>query len=164
MRAFRAPNSRHPKTGLHKRRLSARELMGLTHSRVAELAREPAPFDVPKVNAVVTDLEADWNEASEPVGRAQASRAGRPHLGKLQRATTAFVRDGAAEGGRNVRLFRAAADLSEFAAVHRTDALIHALLTEPALDSGLTPTEVLREIACGFGRSRQQNTASGGMA
>ena len=29
VRAFRAPNSRHPKTGLHKRALSARELLHL---------------------------------------------------------------------------------------------------------------------------------------
>ena len=30
VRAFRAPNSRHPKTGLHKRRLTYDELLGLT--------------------------------------------------------------------------------------------------------------------------------------
>ena len=42
VRAFRAPNSRHPKTGLHKRRLSFDELLGLTLDTILELAKKPA--------------------------------------------------------------------------------------------------------------------------
>jgi len=37
VRAFRAPNSRHPKTGLHKRALSLEELMRLSVERIQEL-------------------------------------------------------------------------------------------------------------------------------
>jgi hypothetical protein len=39
-RCFRSPNSRHPKSGLFKRRLSYDELLCLTAARVVELARE----------------------------------------------------------------------------------------------------------------------------
>ncbi len=47
VRAFRAPNSRHPKSGLHKRYLTLDELTGLPLERIVELAKEPAPFDLP---------------------------------------------------------------------------------------------------------------------
>src|SRR5262245_21568894 len=47
VRPFRLPNSRHPKTGLHKVRLEYRELMHLSPDAVRNLAREPRPFEVP---------------------------------------------------------------------------------------------------------------------
>ena len=56
-------------------------------------------------------------------------------------AREARRRDGAREGERHVRLFRAAANLAEF---DGPPALAHALLTEAALDSGLTPSAVRR--------------------
>ena len=43
-RLFRAPNSRHPKTGLFKRRLALDELMHLEPAAIVELARHPEPF------------------------------------------------------------------------------------------------------------------------
>ncbi len=46
-RCFRAPNSRHPKTGLHKRRLSVDELMHLGTDAILKLAGQPADFEVP---------------------------------------------------------------------------------------------------------------------
>ncbi|MEN6407226.1 MAG: DNA primase, partial [Thermoguttaceae bacterium] len=45
VRAFRAPNSRHPKTGLHKRRLTFDELAGPLDA-ILELAKTPAAFDI----------------------------------------------------------------------------------------------------------------------
>src|SRR5262249_40251789 len=48
-RLFRAPNSRHPKTGLHKRRLTFGELMCLSVEGIVELARHPEPFAVPTI-------------------------------------------------------------------------------------------------------------------
>ena len=47
VRCFRAPNSRHPKTGLHKRRLNLDELLQLTPKGIRNLAEHPLPFDVP---------------------------------------------------------------------------------------------------------------------
>ncbi len=57
------------------------------------------------------------------------------------------MRDGAKPGERANRLFSAAANLEEFASVNE---LAFALLTEPALDSGLPPGEVRRQIECGL--------------
>ncbi|MFN9915143.1 MAG: hypothetical protein ACK53L_21320, partial [Pirellulaceae bacterium] len=45
VRAFRAPNSRHPKTGRHKRILGLEELLSLRPDRIVELASRPEPFD-----------------------------------------------------------------------------------------------------------------------
>ena len=47
VRAFRAPNSRHPKTGLHKRRLEFDELLYVTTAAILERAAEPEPFELP---------------------------------------------------------------------------------------------------------------------
>ena len=40
IRPFRCPNSRHPRTGLHKRRLRSEELMGMSLERIRDLARQ----------------------------------------------------------------------------------------------------------------------------
>jgi hypothetical protein len=47
VRAFRAPNSRHPKTGFYKRRLSLDELMELSLDGIRRLAEKPEPFGLP---------------------------------------------------------------------------------------------------------------------
>jgi hypothetical protein len=166
VRLFRAPNSRHPKTGLHKRRLTYDELLGLSAGRIAELAREPAPFDLPAPAAACPAAAADWSEAERAVAQAAAERAERragagPGSRRLQRETLAFIRHGADDGERHVRLFRAAADLAEHGGPLD---LIHALLTEAALDSGLPPSEVKRQIDCGFARgTRQRAHGPGGV-
>ena len=61
---------------------------------------------------------------------------------RLNRATRDFIREGAKER-RNTSLFAAAANLREFPSMEE---LIHALLTEPAEDSGLPPAEIRRAI------------------
>src|SRR5262249_11978377 len=108
VRPFRAPNSRHPKTGLHKRRLTLDELMHLAANQIAELAREPTPFDLPHPLADPV-LCADWQAASEEASRAIAARRTNGTPGRLQRETFDFIRDGADTGTRHPRLFRAAA-------------------------------------------------------
>ena len=65
----------------------------------------------------------------------------------MNRLTLDFVRNGATVGDRHRLLFSAAANLAEFGC---QAALAHALLTEAALDSGLPPYEVRRQIACGL--------------
>jgi len=66
---------------------------------------------------------------------------------KLNRATLEFIRDGATSGDRHRLLFSAAANLAEFGCSLE---LAEALLTESALDSGLTPSDVARQIRCGM--------------
>jgi hypothetical protein len=157
VRLFRAPNSRHPKTGLHKRRLSYRELLNLPADRVRQLAVEPGPFDLPRVTAIDDRAVADWQTAQEAVRRETeatthrraAAAEGTP---RLNRATMEFIRDGADQGHRHRLLFSAAANLAEFSCPL---ALAHALLTETALDSGLTPADVRRQIECGLAEGRK---------
>ncbi len=162
VRCFRAPNSTHPKSKLHKRRLTHAELFGLTPARIAELAREPVAFEVPMVGETSAELESDWQEAGEAIGQETAARVGRPHSGRLQRATTEFLTSGAEEGERHPRLFRAAADMAELAGVRGLNGLIHALLTDPALDTGLPPSEVERQIRCGIDHGQRQAAQNGG--
>ena len=151
VRAFRAPNSRHPKTGLHKRALSLDELTRLSVGRILELAREPLAFDVPTVSTRCDQAAGDWQEAARRVEQeteaARERRASSDRSARLNRATLDFIRDGAGSGDRHRLLFSAAANLAEFGCPVE---LAHELLTEAALDSGLSPSDVRRQIDCGL--------------
>jgi hypothetical protein len=151
VRAFRAPNSRHPKTGLHKRRLTTAELLMLPVGRIQDFATEPLAFDLPTVSTRCDVAAGDWQEAVERVTHeAEAARQRRASSGRstrLNRATLDFIRDGAELGNRHQTLFSAAANLAEFGCPVE---LCHELLTEAALDSGLSPSEVRRQIDCGL--------------
>jgi hypothetical protein len=155
VRAFRAPNSRHPKTGLHKRRLSHDELLGLSLERTLQLAERPDPFDLPKPTGRDERAAADWLDAVRLVEQEAAAAAqrraennGTPTLNRL---TLEFIRDGAEQGERHGRLFSAAANLAEFGC---PPLLAHALLTEAALGSGLPPSDVRRQIECGLAQRK----------
>jgi hypothetical protein len=158
-RLFRAPNSRHPTTGLHKRRLAFDELMHLKPDAVVERARHPEPFDIPSRPTRFQRAADDWAAARLAVEQRSVERAVRridgTHL--LNAATLDFIREGAPDGERAIRVFRAAANLGEFGC---PDDLAHALLTEAALDSGLTPSETKRQIDKGLEHARRQ--AAGG--
>ncbi len=161
VRAFRAPNSRHPKTGLFKRRLSLDELMRLSVKRIQELAKEPMAFDVPTVSTRCDVAARDWLETVERIEHeAEATRQRRTTANgsaNLNRATLDFIREGASTGDRARLLFSAAANLAEFRC---PSALAHALLSEAGLDSGLSPSEVRRQVECGL----KHNTTTGGPA
>jgi hypothetical protein len=154
VRAFRAPNSRHPKTGLHKRRLTLDELLRLSTDRIVELAREPAPFDVREPLAASQLARDDWQAAIEAVEQQAAAmqqrRIDSNGSATLNRATLEFIREGATTGDRHRMLFSAAANLAEFGCPPE---LAHALLTEAGLDAGLPPRDVRRQIECGLNRS-----------
>jgi hypothetical protein len=161
VRLFRAPNSRHPKTGLYKRRLTLDELLCLDADRIRQLAAAPDPFDVPAVAAADPQAVADWQAALRAVQTAAEEKANRHAAAaggtpSLNRATLAYIRGGADHGDRHRLLFSAAANLAEFGC---PSALAHALLTEAALDSGLTPNDVRRQIDCGLSHSRAVPTA-----
>jgi hypothetical protein len=153
VRLFRGPNSKHPRTGLHKRRLSLGELMHLPALRLAELSKEPMPFDPPCTEAIDSTLADDLRNAERAAtAAAQPKESARPAIGpigmtRLNRSTLEFIRDGATVGDRHRLLFSAAANLGEFGCPAE---LAHALLTESALDSGLPPADVRRQIDCGL--------------
>ena len=155
VRAFRAPNSRHPKTGLHKRPLSVGELLHLAPSRLVQLASDPQPVDLPDPPQRTTDASRCWAEAAAEVQAERDAAAERKRNGTtpetLNRSTLDFLRDGAIEGDRHRLLFSAAANLGEFGCPAE---LAHALLREPALDSGLPPREVRRQIDLGLNHGR----------
>jgi len=158
VRPFRAPNSRHGKTGLHKRRLSLDELMRLSVERIQELAREPLAFDVPTVSTRCDQAAGDWLEAVERIEHeaeaARHRRASSDGSARLNRATLDFIRDGAGTGDRHRLLFSAAANLAEFGCPVE---LAHELLSEASLDSGLSPSETRRQIDCGLNHSPKGN-------
>lgn len=150
VRAFRAPNSRHTKTSLHKRRLTFDELLGPLNA-ILELAAKPAPFDVPAPTGSNGTAAADWQAATTVVEEEAEAKVARRAAGTgsptLNRSTLSFIREGAATGDRHRLLFSAAANLGEFDC---PPALAEALLAEPALDSGLAPRDVRRQIECGL--------------
>jgi len=155
VRAFRAPNSRHPKTGLHKRRVSMDELTHLSIAALIELAAKPEPFDLPPAATFNKALADDWASATATV-RAQAEAyACRRDAGSatLNRQTLAFIREGAATGDRHRLTYSAARNLGEFEC---PPPLAHALLSDAALDSGLPPSEVKRQIDCGLKDAAQK--------
>ncbi len=156
-RLFRAPNSRHP-SGLYKRRLRYGELMHLKTEAVVELARHPEPFEVPTGPALCLQAADDWGKARRAVeqaaGRQTVRRDGEAKLSAFARR---FLRDGELdEQSREVSTFRIAAELSEVYLSSGFDRLLHALLEEPALDSGLAPSEVKHAIDGGLLHARRQ--------
>lgn len=76
-RLFRAPNSRHPKSRLFKRRLSLDELTHLKPEAIVDLARHPEPFRIPSGPAICLSAADDWEKARRVVER-QAERHAHP--------------------------------------------------------------------------------------
>ena len=155
VRAFRAPNSRHAKTGLHKRRLSLDELLGLSLERIRRVGRRSRHRSICRTCGATPKRSRCWPLTGKPPSSKSPSKAKRrlhvepPSNGTptLNRSTLEFVCDGAGNGDRHRLLFSAAANLGEFGC---PPALAHALLTEAGLDSGLPPKDVRRQIDCGL--------------
>lgn len=157
VRAFRAPNSRHPKTGRHKRFLHFDELLSLTTPAILKLAAEPFRFEMPPSPLPCRQAIQDWQAAIDAVDRQQTNAVQRrltktdcstnSNYATLNRSTMDFMNNGALSGDRHRRLFSAAANLNEFGCNFE---LAWALLSESALDSGLAPNEVRRQIECGL--------------
>jgi hypothetical protein len=155
VRAFRAPNSRHPKTGLHKRFVPVEILDVVTVKGLLDMARTPEPFDVPSTDGVESAdfLVAVWDQAGRAVAeKAAAAEQRRLELGNgdraatLNRKTRAFLDGDVEVGERHSRLYSAAANLAELGCPLLA---VRALLTERALDLGLPPKDVERAIVNG---------------
>ncbi len=156
VRAFRAPNSRHGKTERYKRFLDLDSLISLPASRIVELAAVPWAFELPEAPAENSQAATDWQESLAIVSTEQAATTERRNYpdesgAALNRSTMDFIRDGATTGDRHRTLFSAAANLAEFGCGFD---LAWALLSEAALDCGLPPADVRRQIQCGLEHKR----------
>lgn len=152
VQAFRAPNSRHPKTGLHKRPLSHRELLHLSAEKVRELAKSPLDVEVPTTNSTSELALSDWQKAKEAIERQETAEKERKAAGgvaTLNKLTFEIIRDGTVmtPGNRHRLLYSAARNLAEFGCPPE---LAYALLTEAGRDAGLPPKDVRRQIECGL--------------
>lgn len=160
VRAFRAPNSRHPKSGLHKRYVPVDMLDVITVNGVLSLARTPEAFDVPSTDGVESAdmLVAVWERAGRAVAeKAAAAEQRRVEIASGGRAasvnklTRAFLVGEVEVGDRHRLLYSASANLAELGCPLPA---VRALLTEPALDLGLPPKDVARQIECGHASAR----------
>ncbi len=159
VRAFRAPNSRHPKSGLHKRFIPCDMLDVITLRGVLDMARTPEPFDVPGTDGVESAdmLVAVWERAARAVAeKAAAAEQRRVEFangdrgGSVNKLTRAVLNGEVVEGDRHRLGYSAAANLAE---VGCSPAAVRALLTEPLLDLGLPPKDVERCIDNGIARA-----------
>lgn len=154
VRLFRAPNSRHQKTGRHKRRLTADEFFGMSSAAILTHAQEPEESELPDPVPLDEQAAEDWTDAGTETDRqAEAVREKGRGGARLNALTGAFIREGATSGDRHRLLYSAACNLAEF----RCPAdLAYALLTTPGLDSGLSPSDVRRQIDCGLKDGEQR--------
>ncbi len=159
----RLPNTKHPRTGLFKRRIDSEALFWLDVPRILETAKHPAGDGMPSVRSCPAKLAEDWREAEQETARAADARAVRRGADAGAADTRApryfvdFMRFGVDEGERHQTLFRSAAWLTEQGA---PPSLCSALLTEPGCDNGLSPKEVARQIQCGIEHARKQRGAT----
>lgn len=158
VRLFRAPNSRHSKTGLHKRLLSIDELFALDVPGIRSLAAKPMPFVIPDDPQIHEQAVADWRAASE-AATAIATAVVHP-VGatpdRLNRATRDFLQRGADVGERQRLLYSAARNLGEYGCSLE---LALALLEPAARESGLPPSKIRRQIECGIADQAQKGNA-----
>jgi hypothetical protein len=158
---IRLPNTRHPKTGLFKRRIDADDLFQIGIDGIRRHAEYPASDRLPTWRGDTERLAADWREAEAATARATEARAAtyrnfRPDE-RAPRYFLEFLRFGVEPGERAKTLFQCACWLSEQGCPEK---LVSALLTEPALDCGLSPSETARQIKCGIEHALRQRAAA----
>ena len=115
------------------------------------LARAPIPGEAPEADVGTWcdwTLRGLWTRAVAQVERGAASVVPAETKDRLNPETMDYLRHGAPQGQRAVRLWRAAANLAELGAPLR---LCRALLRETALDTGLSPAEVDAQLEKGHG-------------
>ncbi|MCE9629453.1 MAG: hypothetical protein K8S94_01860 [Planctomycetia bacterium] len=157
VRAFRSPNSRHPRTGLHKKFVPPHQFALLTADDAVILAAQPAPFELPDLSGMgrLPALAAEWQAASETVAMREVAFEERRRdiatgaaMAKVNRLTLDLIRgEPVAVGDRHRTVYSASRNLAEAGAPRQ---LVFELLREAALDTGLPPREVDRQIECGF--------------
>jgi hypothetical protein len=157
---WRACNSRHHKTPFHKVKIDIDDLLYLNASQIREMAAGPIPYAIKPAQSLAR-LTDDWNAvAAEIRGIRRSPRRTRGVSDggtrvRINPTTRLLLTDPVAiqPGERHKTIFSAAADMAEFA---NTADLIAALLREPGIHTGLPPSEVERQIACGIKAAQQQ--------
>ncbi len=157
VRLFRAPNSKHPKTGLFKRPISMDGLFQLDSEAIRSLAAFPMPFVIPVDPPVNEQALADWAAATESVTANVVVQPTEVTRDRLNRSTREFIQHGADVGGRARLLYSAARNLGEFSCSFE---LAFALLEPAARESGLPPSEIRRQVECGLADQAQKGGAS----
>ena len=165
-RLVRLPNTRHPRTGLFKRRIDAEALFRLDIAATLETAKLPAGDGIPAARTPPAQLAKDWLKAeAHAAGKAEARAAVRRDCGstdaRAPRYFTDLLRFGVGVGDRHHTLFRCAAWLTEQGA---PPSLCSALLTEAGRDVGLPPADVARQIDCGVRHALKQQQTEGGQS
>ncbi|MFO0863919.1 MAG: hypothetical protein U0744_04580 [Gemmataceae bacterium] len=154
---IRLPNTRHPKTGLYKRRIETDALFALTMQGIREIAKGPAGDGMPDAGTCPQQLPDDWRQAeARASGSLQTKIASRREPDTDLRAPRWFLeffRFGVQVGERRPTLFRSAAWLTEQGA---PPSLVKALLWEVACDQAIAPADVSRQIACGVEHANRQ--------
>ncbi len=149
---WRAPNTRHNKTGLFKVIVDADDLLYISADAVRQRAALPIPFDLPNSTAHPAILR-EWRDAANAVQLEAANERQRRETtaacseSKINALTWVVIREGADEGDRHRMLFSCAANLAGFSSV---DDLVTAILTPVGLDMGLSARDVARQIKCGI--------------
>ena len=158
-RILRLPNSRHPKTGLHKRRIVGEDILRITVPQILERAREPAGDGFPTCSEAIPALAEHWADAERNYKlnlshRQTIREVAKTQLGNAPKYLMDFLRFKCEPGERARTLFRCAAWITEAWRAGFTQGspceLVHALLTEAGLDNGLSPGETKRQIDCGI--------------
>ena len=147
---LRAPNSKHRKTGRFKVQLRYDELLNLKPEAIFEIAAEPREGWIPEPVGVNSEAADCWREIVKLVDddkTASTERRSSNGAAKLNPTTRAVLVEGSFVGDRHRELFSSAANLAEFSTVEE---LAFALLTPCGLNSGLSPSDVQRQIACGL--------------
>jgi len=160
-RIVRLPNTQHGKTERFKVSLLADELLELTPQAVWQRAAHPRGMSLPVWRGDTDRLAADWAAVEARVGRAAQARAERraefvPDT-RAPRYFLEFLRFGVEPGERATTLFKCSAWLTEQGCPEK---LVSALLTEPALDCRLSPSETARQIKCGIEHALRQRGAT----
>jgi hypothetical protein len=170
VRLWRAPNSRHHRTGLFKVIIPDPDaLVFLDLFDLRGRGAKPIPCERPAPAPVSPRLLDDWRDAASEVQRRDVElrdhRAERANgAAKINPLTWALIREpesielggGGHDGtfqGRHKAIFSAAANLMEFGSI---EALIHGLLHGPGRDTGLAPDDVARQIRCGIEHTRRR--------
>tara|TARA_R110000868_G_scaffold117180_2_gene311501 strand:+ start:2304 stop:3281 length:978 start_codon:yes stop_codon:yes gene_type:complete len=155
---LRAANSRHKKTGRYKVQLRYDELQTLTPDEIYAIAAEPRKGWIPEHTPFSQEAAECWAEvcrlADDDATATTERRASGSKSGKLNPTTRAVLTDGSFIGDRHRELFSAAANFGEFSSVEE---LAFAILTPAGLNSGLTASEVQRQISCGLRHGGRSN-------
>ncbi len=163
-RLVRLPNTRHPNTGLFKRRIEADALFQLDIDGIRNHAQRTGGDGLPSARPPDEQLAADWDDAVRMTERRTDDRAGIRRAYETSNALAPryfleFLRFGVEAGERHANLFRCAAWLAEQGA---PPSLCYAILTEPGRDLGLTPRDVERQIRCGIEHAQKQEPRTEG--